>query len=127
MSYQKDRDEFVGVIVEECGTESAKKVYRRNVPAGERRGSAVEMARAILRDSSTLQRLAVEECNRELTPREVCQIGAARERIEEACKPWGIKPHFHGDPRGACVKMLLPSGRWNSMGGAEDGYCVPTR
>lgn len=35
--------------------------------------------------------------------------------------------HEPGDPRGCCVKLLLPSGRWNSMGGAEDGFCVPTR
>ena len=32
-----------------------------------------------------------------------------------------------GNPRGCCVKLILPSGRWNSMGGAEDGFCVPVR
>lgn len=34
---------------------------------------------------------------------------------------------FEGDPRGACVKLILPSGRNNSWGGAEEGFCVPTR
>jgi hypothetical protein len=27
----------------------------------------------------------------------------------------------------AVVKLILPSGRWNSFGGQENGYCVPTR
>lgn len=30
---------------------------------------------------------------------------------------------FSGDPRGATVKLRLPSGRSNSFGG--DGWCVP--
>ena len=37
------------------------------------------------------------------------------------------RPISRHDPRGAVVKLILPSGKWNSWGGAEDGYCVPTR
>jgi hypothetical protein len=74
-----------------------------------------------------MQRLAVEACNRELTDGEKRQDDRCQLRIEAACTPWGIKPTFNGDPRGNVVKLLLPSGRWNSWGGKEDGYCVPTR
>jgi hypothetical protein len=34
--------------------------------------------------------------------------------------------HLHGDPRGAAVKVVLKSGRWNTLGGKEDGWAVPT-
>lgn len=127
MSYQKDRDEFVAVIAEECQNKAAMATYRANVPPENRTGSAVDLARLILRNASTIQRISVNECNRELTPGERKQDEACQRRIMEACQPWGILPRFNGDPRGCCVKLLLPSGRWNSFGGAEDGYCVPTR
>ena len=119
MSYQKDRDEFVGVIVAE--------VANKGVPLHQGVHQGTDLARLILRNAATIQRHAIDECNRPTTLRETQVAGRAKQRIIEACKPWGIKPTFGGDPRGACVKLLLPSGRWNSMGGAECGYCVPTR
>ena len=118
MSYQKERDEFVGVIVGELSEQPG---------GGNRIADATALARLILRNAQTIQRLAVEDCNRELTTGERMQISSCTERINAACKPWGITPNYSGDPRGACVKLLLPSGRWNSGGGADDGYCVPTR
>ena len=36
-----------------------------------------------------------------------------------------IEVHYNGDPRGSAVKIRTPkSGRFNSFGGAEDGWCV---
>ena len=184
MSYQKDRDEFIGVMVEEMES------IGRTLPPEDRKGDGVGLARLILRNASTIQRCEEAACSSEAadrdrvqcpavksgkesdcvcecyewtlwktprkwiqfdteaealavlssnphpgakvskhcdTPRVQVEILRARQRIEAACKPWGIVPNFQGDPRGACVKLLLPSGRWNSMGGAEDGFCVPTR
>ena len=34
-------------------------------------------------------------------------------------------PVFHGDPRGACVKLQVPSGTTDDWG--REGICVPTR
>lgn len=34
-------------------------------------------------------------------------------------------PHFQGDPRGACVKLSVPSGKTDDWG--RTGICVPTR
>lgn len=34
-------------------------------------------------------------------------------------------PVFQGDPRGACVKLKVPSGRTDD--GNHEGVCVPTR
>jgi hypothetical protein len=150
MSYQKDRDEFIGVIMAE-------------LPDHEPYSVAVELARLILRNAQTIQRCEERVCSDESanrdrvpcpairshrdedcccdymddikrgigshkdTPRVEVQSMHARQRIQAACKPWGIMPTFSGDPRGACVKLILPSGRYNSCGGAECGFCVPTR
>jgi len=151
MSYQKDRDEFIGQMV----TEVQAKDGTNN--------EGVDLARLILRNASTIQRCEELVCNSEAAdrdrvpcpsrgklntgeclcrhcgtyadatqshgkiPRVEVQILRARQRIEAACEPWGIVPSFQSDPRGCCVKLLLPSGRWNSWGGEEDGFCVPTR
>lgn len=121
MSYQKDRDEFVGVMVEEG------EVINQKLPIEKRTYDGVALARLILRNAATIQRLAVDACNRELSKEEIKRGEDAEKRISDACKPWGIVPNFNGDPRGCCVKLILPSGRWNSFGGAEDGFCVPVR
>lgn len=120
MSYQKDRDEFIGAMVEEMES------IGRTLPPENRKGDGVTLARQILRDASTMQRLAEEACNRELSGRERNNEEVCGQRIADLCRPYGIKANFNGDPRGAVVKLILPSGRWNSFGGQEDGYCVPT-
>jgi hypothetical protein len=47
-------------------------------------------------------------------------------RIREICAALGpgFEPVFNGDPRGATVKIRVPSGRTNDWGGI--GICVPT-
>lgn len=115
MSYEKDRAEFIRVMVEELrhqGIEWAR---------------ATEIAKAILRDAQTIQRIAVNGCNRELSDGERKQESQAEARIEKVCEPLSITPTFGGDPRGTVVHLFLPSGKWNSWGGAECGYCVPAR
>ena len=126
MSYQKDRDEFIGVIVEEC--DRARSCIRADHWEENRiAGSAVALAQLFLRDAATVQRLAIVHCNREMSASEQKQWEAAKRRIKAACEPWGIRAKCEGDPRGYCVKLILPSGRWNSLGGAESGYRVPIR
>ncbi len=151
MSYQKQRDEFIGQIVEETWHRTKGRQGSLN--------DATDLARLILRNAQTIQRCEEAVCSNEWadrdrvpcpalktgrdedcacdydhtaeqhrdTPRVQVQILRARQRIEAACKPWKITPNFHGDPRGECTKLLLPSGRHNSWGGAEEGFCVPTR
>ena len=119
MSYQKDRDEFVAVVSAEV---EAK---------GGTTNDGVDLARLILRNAATMQRLAERACSVDMGEKQAAieekQDERCQERIRKACEPWGIKPNFQGDPRGAVVKLLLPSGRWNSWGGREDGFCAPTR
>lgn len=47
-------------------------------------------------------------------------------RITEIAMALGFTVEFGGDPRGYTVKLTLPSGAYNSWGGKECGYGVPT-
>lgn len=47
------------------------------------------------------------------------------DEIWRVCCRIGCKVKFGGDPRGYTVKVFLPSGRYNTWGGAEDGWGVP--
>ena len=125
MSYQKDRDEFVAQIVIEVA--NAPKSPHDATNGAWRTATGTDLARLILRNAATLDRLAVKQCNDPWTDCDERQVEQARARIDEACKPWGIVAAYSRDPRGAVVKLLLPSGRYNSWGGAEEGFCVPTR
>ena len=80
--------------------------------------------RIILRHAASLQRLAVEQCNRELSAGEEKRISTQRLRIAEICQKHGATPMMHGDPRGCVVKILHANLPNNSWGG--DGYCIPT-
>lgn len=105
MSYQSERDAFIAQFVKE--------------------GGSLADARAILRDAATLQRLAVTACNRELTPSEEKRFGHAAGRVEHVAM--NFKADIGGDPRGYVVKLHFPSGAYNTWGGKESGYGVPTR
>ena len=82
--------------------------------------------RRVLRLAQTIQRHAVDACNRQTTDAE------NRRAVVALTKLLGIVgglqwpgPLVHGDPRGACVKLRVPSGKTND--GGNEGICVPTR
>lgn len=117
MTYHEEREEFVGIMAREC---PKIKLYR---------------VRDIMRIAQRLQRIAVRECNGHQTfDGKWDEKAAARdERIElrlqseltRIVKDCGVKPDFQGDPRGAVVKLQVPSGFYNDWG--RGGICVPTR
>ena len=51
--------------------------------------------------------------------------GQIERRITAICAELGLSPNFQGDPRGYTVKVALPNGAYNTMGGREDGWGVP--
>ena len=57
-------------------------------------------------------------------PRYMLREKQAADRIDELLRPFGVVPVFGGDPRGACVKLKVPSGRTDDWG--QTGLCVPT-
>lgn len=56
-------------------------------------------------------------------PRVNVQEYRVERRVEALCAPYGIKPVFQGDPRGAVVKLRVPSGKTDDWG--QTGLCVP--
>lgn len=127
--YRSEREEFIAAMTRE--------------------GVSLEACRAVLRDAMTVQRIALAECNGDwpadngqretelcsecacafapsaLTKAKVCPKCRARARIKRALESFKVEPVFSGDPRGACVKLRVPSGRTDDWG--HSGVCVPTR
>jgi hypothetical protein len=127
MSYQKDRDEFIAVMTAE--------------------GMSLSLAQLLLRYGSTMQRLAVAQCNgdwpadngeRKVKTCPACEmnwVGSSfkkglcpdcytTQRVKELM-PEGFKAITNGDPRGAVFIITVPSGRTNDWG--RTGICVPSR
>lgn len=92
---------------------------------------AVAMAAGdLMRLARRHQSLAVAMCNgypdergAELAERETERI---RKRITEITTSLGLSARFGGDPRGYTVKIAFPSGAYNTWGGREEGWGVPT-
>ena len=130
MSKQKDREEFVAIMA-------------REVPS-----MPLDAVRRIMREATTLDRLAVAMCNGDwpcdngerktkqcsecamgyapssLSKAGVCPDCRAQARVRKVCEAYGIVPDFSGDPRGCVLKLKVPSGYNNSFGG-EGLVCVP--
>jgi hypothetical protein len=96
-----------------------------------------EVARMIMRHSTTYHRLQEKYCNEPFTEADEKHETVIENSIRALCYklyvPGGVGrghkakeviPVFQGDPRGATVKLRLPSGRTNDWG--REGYCVPT-
>lgn len=91
----------------------------------------------IVRKARQHHRLQIEECNGDLVDsrggwdqwRE--WLTAAVEKSERELRELiggqvsnELRVEFGHDPRGNTVKLFLPSGRYNSWGGAEEGWRV---
>jgi hypothetical protein len=125
MATAKEREEFLARMVREYPDMSVYVVC--------------EAARKIMRHARTHGNLAVEHCNEpsgcwylaqpgrvdEWEERHAKREVSCERRITELCAPFGLVPHFGGDPRGYTVKLKLPSGAYNTCGGSQEGYGVP--
>lgn len=106
MSYQTDSIEFAAVL----GADG--------VPA--------DVITQVLRDATALHRLAEHGCNYGLDATQAKRVDNLEARVSGRLAAYGVITEFDGDPRGAVVKLRLPSGRGNSFGDPSL-YCVPTR
>lgn len=107
MGYQEERDLFMMVMAEE-------KVDYYDV-------------KLLLRDAQRIQTHAVVMCNTTPTKAQDRRAEKAGERIVALMKKYEIKVDLGGDSRGACVKLGLKSKRYNTWGGGQSGWAVPTR
>lgn len=124
MSYTRDRESFIARIINEAAPTSPEDFASR--PSWSQRA---DLARTILRNAATHHRLAELDCNGGLTPKQARQSDACEQRIRAALADLGPGfgvGEFSGDPRGATVKITLPSGYGDSWGDRSH-YCVPVR
>lgn len=91
---------------------------------------ALRDAKALERLSRSIGRRAEYACNFPLSDAEKAKADRedARdaEKVAGILKPWKLSARVDdGDPRGAAIKIKTPNtGRFNGMGGAEDGWCI---
>ena len=79
--------------------------------------------------AGAISRRAVRECNEPLTDKQQNRADLADlrayERANEIMQTLGLPPvQRMSDARGYAIKIMLPSGRYNSMGGAEEGWGI---
>lgn len=143
MSRQRDRDEFIALMTQEgvpvgvartlmrhaatlhrlaelaCSSEVAD---RDRVPCPSRlRGKP---GTCLCRDYSTYDDDAGGPTNPHGTvPRYAVREEALRARLTKLLARYRVAPVFSDDPRGAVVKLKVPSGRTNDWG--QTGVCVP--
>lgn len=101
----KDREMFIGEMMRE--------------------GATYETCRRLLRCAKSIQRHAEAQCNRVTTEAEDRAYRRCVGRAYDSAATFGAKVRLGSDPRGYCLKLILPSGRFNTCGGAEEGYGVP--
>lgn len=99
---QEERDAFIVLMVREC-----KGVMAHDLS---------ELMRLARRHGKMQERA----CN---APVPENHDALCEARISKVCERIGCVPVFSGDPRGATVKVVVPSGHSNSWGG--EGVCVP--
>ena len=121
MSRQKDREEFIALMMAEA-------TQGTNIGHG-----VLDTLRAIMQCATRLHRIAERQCNGHQTfdgrwdeaaaKRDELAEERIQARVVKLCEPLGWVPDFQGDPRGAVVKLKVPSGRYNDWG--QTGICVP--
>lgn len=85
------------------------------------------LAFRLIRLATRLQRYATHACNYPLTPRQAATYERTRACLQEIATLLQTRIDTSGDPRGYVVKVHLPDGAYNTWGGVDVGYGVPTR
>jgi hypothetical protein len=91
-------------------------------------GVPYEIAAIARRNAAMYKTIQERWCNEEMSDRTTATLEAREQRMEARIRdllaPYGITVSFQGDPRGYCVYLHLPSGRYNSWGGKEYGFGI---
>lgn len=91
-------------------------------------GVPYDIASIVRHNAARYSTIQERWCSEEMSDRTTADLEKRESRIETRIRdllaPYGITVSFHGDPRGFCVYLHLPSGKHNSLGGREDGYGI---
>lgn len=85
----------------------------------------------LMRIARALNKINLRLCNEDMSDAEYDRIKAREAKLEAdaalIAKEFGVTIiPGSGDPRGFSLKLKLPDGRYNSFGGAEEGWGIPT-
>lgn len=72
------------------------------------------------------ERYNLLHCNVGLTPQQEANVEKVCIKVNDIATKLHTTIHIGGDPRGYALKILLPSKEYNTWGGAEDGYGIPS-
>lgn len=104
-------------------------MLRRNSPKVVSDTRVCDCAAELIKSAKVLHRIAVIECERDLTDREVKRAQAAErsaietiQSLSETKSSWCLQANS-GDPRGSSIKLYPPDGSYNSWDG--ESYGVP--
>jgi hypothetical protein len=97
--------------------------------------ATLRQVQALMRYAGTLQRLAEDDCNVATDDAGLTKRNQKRNRVEDRVidtllsipgynVPSDQCAVFSGDPRGAVLKIRVPSGVTNDLG--QEGICVPS-
>ena len=94
-------------------------VLKRNYPHVD----ADKLQNALYSLALACERNALNLCN---TPNWPDEREKLRARFDAICIKYRVvlSGCVSGDPRGYCLKLHLPNGDWNSLGGKEAGYGI---
>lgn len=105
----------------ECSSEAADR-DRVHCPGRIPHALLVDRERCLCRDYGSADETGKHHG---MIPRIARTSDRSERRIATLLAPFNVTPIFHGDPRGACVKLQVPSGKTDDWG--REGLCVPTR
>ena len=138
MSKQSDRDEFIALMAQEQVPASVSRLVMRHAATLHRIAELQCSSEAYDRDRVPCPRERVPYihggclCDANGSkdgdrhgdvPRGDIKEARLQAQLEKVLAPYKVVPVFQGDPRGAVVKLKVPSGRTNDWGGT--GICVP--
>lgn len=96
-----------------------------------RNGLDRDRCRDIIRHAQALELSNLRQCNEEMDDDAVFRLeledAEHKDAVRSALSGTHIKVGWSGDPRGFAVRLLFPDGSYNTWGGKEHGYGVPTR
>ena len=127
---RKDEYEFVAILSAADEKRFARETAERP-DAKPRKGAhqIADDALTLIRYGRTLHGLAERACNGYHDDDEANRDDAKARRLEEKAgkiaAEYGGTVETQGDPRGACLRLHLPTGVYNTWGGMEAGYAVP--
>lgn len=86
--------------------------------------ATIERLNRLWRIAKWLKDYGVNECNREVSEKETERNTKSEQEAIAIAKEIGVPMSLMSDPRGYSLKFHLPTDRWNSMGGREEGWGI---